>query len=465
MQKAQFRIKKTNRIFAAGFSSVEIILASTLFVSLVLAFVGAYLYGSEGAMLSGNRARAVFYAEEGLEAVRNIRDDDFANLVDGTYGLSSAGNQWNFSGASDTSDIFTRAITVTSAGADRKNITSTVTWEQNQVRTGNVSLTTRLTNWLASSFGDWTNAVLASSLNLSGNTDAVKVQVQGDYAYVLRSNQLMVVDLNTQTALGTIGFSSTAYNLFVLGDYAYVALSNNSGEMEIVNISDPNSLSIVGTYNDAGNDDARGVYVVGDYAYLALNGGNDFSIVDVSDKANPVFVGRPASLSGGAYEVVVDGDYAYLASGNNSQEVQVIDISNPSSPALFSSNNLSGNTDAITLSKMGNYLFVGQGSNFYALDIEFPIAPNTIDVIWVFDTVNDIALDFAQNTYAFVASSNNSAEFRVINVLDPGDLSIASTVDTPGNDNLLGVAYHSVFDRVYGVGTSNSSEFFVFAPQ
>jgi hypothetical protein len=86
-------------------------------------------------------------AEEGLEAVRNLRDGTFTNLTSGTYGLAISNGKWMLSGSSDTTGIFTRQITVSSLDAQRKQITSTVTWQQTPQRTGTVTLTGTLTNW------------------------------------------------------------------------------------------------------------------------------------------------------------------------------------------------------------------------------------------------------------------------------------------------------------------------------
>ena len=133
-----------------GFSLVEAALASAVFGLLVTALVGAYLYGQESTALAGNRVRAVLLAEEGLEAVRNIRDAGFSNLSDGTFGLTTAGNQWNLSGSQDVSGMFTRQIAVSSVDAARKSVTATVTWQQNLQRSGIVSLGTRMTAWQAS---------------------------------------------------------------------------------------------------------------------------------------------------------------------------------------------------------------------------------------------------------------------------------------------------------------------------
>lgn len=132
----------------AGFSLVEVILSSAVFALLVTALVGAYLYGQESVALAGNRARATMLADEGLEAVRNIRDENFSNLTDGTHGLVISGNQWTLSGTSDATDIFTRQVAVSSVDANRKQVTATVSWPQTPQRAGSVALITYLTAWV-----------------------------------------------------------------------------------------------------------------------------------------------------------------------------------------------------------------------------------------------------------------------------------------------------------------------------
>lgn len=133
-----------------GFSLVEVILTSTIFALFVTAFIGSYLYGQEASVLAGNRARAIMLAEEGLEATRNIRDANFANLTDGAYGLTTTINQWNLSGSQDVIDIFTRQIIISSIDIKRKSVALNIAWQQNPQKTGLVSLVTRFTNWQAS---------------------------------------------------------------------------------------------------------------------------------------------------------------------------------------------------------------------------------------------------------------------------------------------------------------------------
>ena len=133
-----------------GFSVVEVLLAGSVFALIVTALIGSYLYGQEATSLGGNQSRVAFLAEEGLEAVRNIRDADFAILNAGTYGLSTTGNQWNLAGLSDVTEIFTRQINISAIGANRRQISDVVSWQQNAQRAGSVALITYLTNWQAS---------------------------------------------------------------------------------------------------------------------------------------------------------------------------------------------------------------------------------------------------------------------------------------------------------------------------
>lgn len=137
----------------SGFSLIEVLLAVAVFSLLLTAFAGIFASGGQSSMLAGQRARAVFLAEEGLEAARNIRDENFSNLSNGTHGLSASGSQWSFSGTSDTTDIFTREIVISSVDAKRKQVTSRVAWQQNPQRAGSVSLVSYLTNWKASAGG------------------------------------------------------------------------------------------------------------------------------------------------------------------------------------------------------------------------------------------------------------------------------------------------------------------------
>ena len=130
-----------------GFSIIEALLGSAVLALLVTAIVGALIFGRESATTAGARTRAAFLAEEGMEAVRNIKDADFCNLTVGTHGLSSGSGKWEFSGTGDMTEKFSRTVDIVEVNPQTRQVTVTVTWQQNPQRTGTISLVGYFTFW------------------------------------------------------------------------------------------------------------------------------------------------------------------------------------------------------------------------------------------------------------------------------------------------------------------------------
>ncbi len=131
---------------ARGVSLIEVIVSAALVLTLASVFTNAVLFGQEGSVTGGTRTRAILYAEEGLEAVRSIRNEDFARIVDGTYGIVKSNGSWAFVVANDQKDIFTRRVTVSPINAVTKQITSSVTWARRDGSIASTTLTTYATN-------------------------------------------------------------------------------------------------------------------------------------------------------------------------------------------------------------------------------------------------------------------------------------------------------------------------------
>lgn len=456
-----------------GFLLVEAMLSSALFALLVTVLAGAYLYGQESSALAGNRARAALFAEEGLEAARNIRDSGYANLTDGMHGLAVSASQWDWSGSQDTSGIFTRQIIISSLDAKRKGVTANVTWQQNPHRTGLVSLATRLTKWLASSIGNWAAPIQEASIAISSSPDGAKVQVSGNYAYVIQNNgtpDFLVIDIANPLSpfiAGSLNLTGTPTNIAVSGDYAYVSSADNSQELQIIDISSPFAPSMAGTFNAAGTANATGVYVVGSMAYLVRvsSGSNEFIIVNVTVPSAPLLAGS-LNLGANANEVAVAGNYAYVASDSNNQELQAVDIAVPALPVLAGSLNLSGSANASTLAIAGTVVLLGRGNALYTINIATPASPSFLGSISTSGALYDIALNLGNgNTYAFLATSDTAAEFQVVDIATPATPSLLGFVGVSTSANLSGIAYDETLDRAVGASASTSAEFFVFAPQ
>lgn len=132
---------------SSGFSMVEIILAIAIFLVFLSAVSGLTLGFWQQARNAVNKEMATYLAQEAIEASRNMRDADFANLQDGTHGVSVSGNTFVYSGASDVTDIFTRQLTVSTINANQKRLNVVVSWVDSVYGNNSVTLETYLTNW------------------------------------------------------------------------------------------------------------------------------------------------------------------------------------------------------------------------------------------------------------------------------------------------------------------------------
>lgn len=455
----------------AGFSVAEAVIAAAVLTVFISGIATALVTINRNTQTSGHKQQAVMLAEEALEASRNIRDNGFSNLVDGSYGLATTTNQWNFSGSSDQVGIFTRQTTVSTIAANQKQISSTVSWQDASL-SRSVSLSEYLTNWQAAVGGNWSSCTQGTSLDISGSQDGLKIQTQGSYAYLVRggsSSNFLIVDVSNSLSpalTGSLDLPGAPTNIAVSGNYAYVSSSNNSSELEIIDISNPSSPSVVGTYNAAGNADGYGVYVNGTTVYLvrASSSSNEFFIVNASNPASPSLLGS-LDLGSDGNEVYVSGNYSYIASASNSQELQVVNISTPGAPSLAGSLNLSGNENALSISGFGSTVVLGRSNDIlYVISASTPSLPVEMGTYDTGGNVNDISLGNS-NTYAFIADTDQTAEFQIIDISNPSSPILVCSTDLSGQVDLQGIAYSSSLNQAFGAGSSNSEELVIISPQ
>ncbi len=452
-----------------GSSLVEALLAGSILLLLSTAFVGALLYGQESTVLAGNQGRATLLAEEGLEAVRNIQHAGWSNLVDGTYGLAISGNQWVLSGSSDITGAFTRQITITSIDGRRKDITSVVNWVQNPRRNGTVSLSARLTNWVVNP-ASWSTPARVGLFNNAGNNDGLKIQIQGNYAYVVlpgATPNFVVLNISnptTPTLAGSMTLSGNPQNIAVSGNYAYVASSLDTQELQIINITNPAAPSLAGSYNAVGNSDGLGVYILGTTVYFVrpASGDNELFIINASNPSAPTLLGS-LNLNTQGNEVFAMGNYAYVSSSLDAQELQVVNVTTPSSPTLAGFLNLTGNDDALTIAGFSNMVVVGRSNGDVTLiNVTTPSSPSVISTYNAGDRVNDLALG-NNNNYVFIACEATAGELKVLDITLPATPLLIGLYNN--TDKLKGIAYHPMSDRAFATGEGNLEEVITFAPQ
>jgi len=464
MLKAWLHIKSKTR----GFSSVEVLLASTLFGFFATALIGAVIYGRAATQDSGDRTAAIMLADEGVQAARNIRNGAYGSLVNGTYGLTQTGNLWAFSGNSDTIGIYNRQITIADKASNQKQVTSTVNWSQGD-DTKTVSVVSVLSNWIAT-IKSWANGILAGSGAVSGTANAVKVATSGNYAFTVLSattSNFVVTDMSNPAApsiVRTISVTGTPSNIAVAGNYAYVTTNNGSGEVVVVNIATPASAAVAATYNAAGTAGALGITISGNYAYIT----RAFSLTDneflVLNVTNPLSITQSGAMSSLASmnEVYVAGNYAYVAVSSLTAPMAIINISTPASPTLISSFGLSVLANALSVGGYGKYVYLAASYTLYILDITNPATPTLVKQVIGASTINDIDED-GDKSNVFLGTASTAGEFQVVDVSSPTTAYAVRTIDVPGTASAIGgVAYNAAFDAVAAASASDTQEIMVF---
>jgi type II secretory pathway pseudopilin PulG len=117
-----------------GQSLIELVVALGVFVIVTSALAYLVLNSYVAGRLGQEITQANFLAEEGLERARSIRDNNWQDLMIGESTETIDGK-------------FIRTIKVDAIDANRKKVTSKITWPFSGSKTQEISLVTYLTNW------------------------------------------------------------------------------------------------------------------------------------------------------------------------------------------------------------------------------------------------------------------------------------------------------------------------------
>ncbi len=282
-----------------------------------------------------------------------------------------------------------------------------------------------------------------------------------------------------------------AVDVFKIGanTYAAVASSDDDG-LQIVDVSDPASPDAVGQLNDTDSllDGAHDVdvFTIGanTYAAVASNEDDALQLVDVTDPASPAAAGNLNDTGsrelGGAFGVAVFkiGDNTYAAvSSYNDDGLQIVDVTNPASPVavgrladgalLFGARYV----DTFTITD-------GSGINTYAVvtiehsdgegglqlvDITDPTMPTAAgrlltDGSSLFNLPEGVTVfKIGQSTYAAVASDDSDG-IQIVDVSDPAAPAVAGHLRDGGDLKLAGswdVDVFTINGRTYAAVASN----------
>lgn len=211
----------------------------------------------------------------------------------------------------------------------------------------------------------------------------------------------------------------------VLGEHAYVVtdVTGTNHSMQVIDLSYlPDSVSLITSYTATftkGHIIQKDIFSDAPYVYVMGTCGNcGVQILDVSNPANPVEIGV---YDPGYYihDAHIRGDLLFAAAFNE-YEMDIVDISDKTNPLLIGKIAYDGkNTHSSSLSEDGRILYIADEAD------EFPM--RVINVEDVTDpreigryTANSASL--VHNPYVrgdFLYISHNTEGFRVLDIADP----------------------------------------------
>ncbi len=174
-----------------GFGIIEIIVALGLFAVVGVTGITMVLHSFTANRLGNEQTVASNLTSSGLEIVKNIKMQNWSNLVPGTYGLKNTAGVWSLSTLPETWDKYTRTITIADSQRDglgnvvdsggtadpnTKKVTVTTGWNVGATRNNTVELSEYLTNYskTISSSGDaliaWGDTTTTPKWNTYTNT-------------------------------------------------------------------------------------------------------------------------------------------------------------------------------------------------------------------------------------------------------------------------------------------------------
>ncbi len=220
-----------------------------------------------------------------------------------------------------------------------------------------------------------------------------------------------------------------AEHLAISAGTAYILPSSAPG-LSAYGLSVPAQPELLGSYFPQSHPNF--VSLQGDYAYVTT--GNGLQILYISNPSSPQQVGLWDAGEAPPLVVAVGGSYAYLAGGN---ELKVIDISDPMNPTRIDTSYAGWSGfigQDIELSGNLCYTLCG-GAIIRAWDISDPLLPLETAVFMLPGPAG--GMDLAGN-YAYIANENYG--LRILDISNPDTLIEAGILHTPDEANDVAIA-------------------------
>jgi hypothetical protein len=272
------------------------------------------------------------------------------------------------------------------------------------------------------------------------------VAKEGNYVYLAAEDSglkiIDVSDLTNPIQISELLLPSPAIRLIVNNQTVFIAEGEydygtvwTCGGLRIVDVTNPFNPQPLGSY--AFSSPRCYITQIEDYIYM-LYTWDETLIIDVSDLANPTSAGTPNARFGNSY---LSGSLLYVASIGGG--LLIYDVTNPVSPNLLGQSLFQGGAEDVTV--IGNYAYVTNAgyNNQYRLSqisiydisdsmnpLEVGIYESSGDVYMISNFNNTIIV--SEDVYHSVSGSEEGNGLRILDASDPFVLQPIRFYDMPG---------------------------------
>ena len=456
-----------------GFSVLEVLIAMAILTLAISAAIMLMFSNQSVALDSDTANEALYKAKTVLEDGRSKTKShtDFDSIKSITYPPDS---------------IYTKKFSVLSVPCMKKTI-SQVTWSTEVLRPQIIEVRTYLSDVeealkLAGECDpvfptEWDNPYSPTSVGIGGQ-GATDIDVQNNLIYLASDpsappkEDFFIYQFDpiavTLTFVSKIDVSDGLMALDFSGGYVYAANEDTAAQLLVIDADPPGGpfVASIASLPDAPAGVIRTVNVYNKKLYVGTQylacpppcgaaQNHEFHIYDLLvDPANPTWLGS-YNVNHNINDIVVNGDYAYLATSDNSSELYVYNISNPPSITLADTFDAPGNEDGNVVFFLDNKIYLGRHrtpaarKDFYMLNVADPtdiqelgsknlgLNPGAI--------VEGVVV---RGNFAFLAFDNPTFSLKILNISNPAsivDNSTCSTYNFPENTSSMDMEDNFVF--------------------
>lgn len=291
--------------------------------------------------------------------------------------------------------------------------------------------------------------------------DIESLFIDGNKAYIGSAQRFLILEISDKFApriTAEMPMAAYVWSLYVSGKYAYVVDSvpghwdpEPDTGLRIIDVSNPYQPRQVGFYSNYSPNNApdepvfQTIFASGKFAYLgtlrytsASSSKGSLEILDISNPTSPKFKG---CLGNKAIEdIYVSGKYAYCTFVDQGGVwswggLLLVDISHPESPMVKSSVTYGAGKGANSVYSSNGYAYMasctsGRGGSIGSLeiiDVSNPADPKTQCSYRTKGTARDA---YISGNFAFIA--DGKAGVSVLNISNPNEIAEVAYYETPG---------------------------------